>query len=86
MTVNHYAGHHYLDFRSAYKSIWALFPSYYVGYTPQKVGFYKVNFFLLFSNKSQDPTFDFYNLAHSDVTVFHSFKPKVEKIFMTSNK
>ncbi len=41
-------------------------------HTP-KVGFYIVNFFLLFSNKSQkDPTFGFYNLAHSDVTVFHS--------------
>ncbi len=39
------------------------------------VGFYIVNFFLLFLNKSQeDPTFGFYNLAHSDVTVFHSFK------------
>ncbi len=51
------------------------------------VGFYIVNFFLLFSNKSQkDPTFGFYNLAHSDVTVFHSFKPKVEKIFMNSNE
>ncbi len=52
-----------------------------------KVGFYIVNFFLLFSNKSQkDPTFGFYNLAHSDVKVFHSFKPKVEKIFMNSNE
>ncbi len=40
-----------------------------------------------FSNKShQDPTFGFYNLAHSNVTVFHSFKPKVEKIFMNSNE
>ncbi len=52
-----------------------------------KVGFYIVNFFLLFLNKSQkEPTFGFYNLAHSDVTVFHSFKPKVVKIFMISNK
>ncbi len=34
----------------------------------------------------KDPTFGFYNLAHSDVTVFHSFKPKVEKIFMNSNE
>ncbi len=53
-----------------------------------KVGFYiLVNFFLFFLNKSQkDPTFDFYNLAHSDVTAFHSFKPKVEKIFMNSNE
>ncbi len=42
-------------------------------HTP-KVGFYIVNFFLLFLNKSQkDPTFGFYNLAHSDVTVSHSF-------------
>ena len=56
------------------------------GITPN-VGFYIVNFFLLFLNKSQkDPTFGFYNLAHSDVTVFHSFKPKVEKIFMNSNE
>ncbi len=55
-------------------------------HTP-KVGVYIVNFFLLFLNKSQkDPTFGFYNLAHSDVTVFHSFKPKVEKIFMNSNE
>ncbi len=46
-----------------------------------------VNFFLLFLNKSQKiPTYGFYNLAHSDVTVFHSFKPKVEKIFMNSNE
>ncbi len=53
-------------------------------HTP-KVDFYIVNFFLLFLNKSQkDPTFGFYNLA--DVTVFHSFKPKVEKIFMNSNE
>ncbi len=53
----------------------------------RKVGFHIVNFFLLFLNKSQkDPTFGFYNLAHSDVTVFHSFKPKVEKIFMNSNE
>ncbi len=52
-----------------------------------KVGFYIVNFFLLFSNKSQkDPTFGFYSLTHSDVTVFHSFNPKVEKIFMNSNE
>ncbi len=52
-----------------------------------KVGFYIVNFFLLFLNKCQkDPTFGFYNLAHSDVTVFHSFKPKVEKTFMNSNE
>ncbi len=42
---------------------------FYVGHTP-KVGFYIVNFFLLFLNKSQkDPTFGFYNLAHSDVTI-----------------
>ncbi len=55
-------------------------------HTP-KVGFYIVNFFLLFLNKSQkDPTFGFYNLAHSDVTIFHSFNPNVEKIFMNSNK
>ncbi len=55
-------------------------------HTP-KVGFYIVNFFLLFSNKSQkDPIFGFYNLAHSDVTVFHSFKLKVKKIFMNSNE
>ncbi len=33
---------------------------------------------------TDDPTFGFYNLAHSDVTVFHSFKPKVEMIFMNS--
>ncbi len=52
-----------------------------------KEGFYIVHFFLLFSNKTQkDPTFGFYNLPHSDVTVFHSFKPKVEKIFMNSNE
>ncbi len=51
-------------------------------YTPQIV-----NFFLLFLNKSKkDPTFGFYNLAHSDVTVFHSFQPKVEKIFMNSKR
>ncbi len=43
--------------------------------------------FLLFLNKSQkDPTFAYYNLAHTDVTVFHSFKPKVEKTFMNSNE
>ncbi len=37
-----------------------------------------VTFFLLFLNKAQkDPTFGFYNLAHSDVRVFHSFKLKV---------
>ncbi len=55
-------------------------------HTP-KVGFYIVYFFLLFLNKSQKgPTFGCYNLDHSDVTVFHSFKPKVEKTFMNSNK
>ncbi len=55
-------------------------------HTP-KIGFYIVNFFLLFFNKSQkDLTFGFYNLAHSDVTVFHSFKPKAEKTFMNSNE
>ncbi len=55
-------------------------------HTP-KVGFDMVNFFVLFSNKSQkDRTFGFYNLAPSDVTVFHSFKPKAEKIFMNSNQ
>ncbi len=52
-----------------------------------KVGFYIVNFFLLFLSKSQkDPTFGYYNLAHSDTTVFHSFKPKVGKTFMNSNE
>ncbi len=40
-----------------------------------------VNFFLLFLNKSPDPTFGYYHLAHSYVTVFHSFKPKVEKTY-----
>ncbi len=55
-------------------------------HTP-KVGFYVVYFFLLFSNISQkDPTFGYYNLAHSDVTVFHSFKPKVGKTFMNTNE
>ncbi len=61
---------------------------FYVGDTHPKVGFYTVNLFLLFLNKSQkDPTFGYYNLTHSDVTtVFHSFKPKVAKTFMNSNK
>ncbi len=40
----------------------------------------------VFKQKSEDHTFGFYNLAHSDVTVFHTFKPKVEKIFMNSNE
>ncbi len=49
--------------------------------------FYIVNVFLLFLNKSQkDPSFGFYNLAHSDVTFFHSFKLKVEKTFMNSKE
>ncbi len=55
-------------------------------HTP-KVGFYIVNFFLLFLNKSQkDPTFGYYYLAHSDVTVVHCFKPKFGKTFINSNK
>ncbi len=50
-------------------------------HTP-KIGFYIVNFILLFLNKRQkDPTFGYYNLAHSDVTVSHSFQPKIWKDF-----
>ncbi len=50
-------------------------------HTP-KVGFYLVNFFLLFSNKSQkDPTFGYYNLANSDVRVFHSLNQKLERLY-----
>ncbi len=37
-------------------------------------------------DKTCQPCIHFNNLAHSDVTVFHSFKPKVEKIFMNSNE
>ncbi len=48
------------------------------------VGFYIVNFFLLFLNKSQkDPSFGSYNLAHSNVRVFHSFKPKLQRHLWT---
>ncbi len=41
----------------------------------------------IFLYKSQkDPTFGFYNMAHSDVIVFRSFKLKVQKTFMNSNE
>ncbi len=40
----------------------------------------------LFKQSQKDPTFGYYNLAHSDVTVFHSFKPKVGKTFMNFNE
>ncbi len=64
-----------------------IFLCVYILLLVSKVGFYIVNFFLLFLNKSQkDPTFGYYNLAHFDVTVFHSFKPKVGKIFINSNE
>ncbi len=60
---------------------------YFTSGTHPKSRFYIVNFFLLFLNKSQkDPSFGYYNLAHSDVTVFHSFKTKVGKTFMDSNE
>ncbi len=45
-----------------------------------KVGFYIGNIFLLFFN------FGFYNLAHSEVTVFHSAKPEVGITFMKSHQ
>ncbi len=40
----------------------------------------------LFEQSQKDPTFGFFNLAHSDLTVFHSFKPNVEKTFINSNE
>ncbi len=59
------------------------YPSYNLLHHSIKIVFYIVNFFLFFLNKShKDPTFGLYNLAHSDVTVFQSFKPKVAKTFM----
>ncbi len=72
-------------FHASRKLCLALNHTYEV-HTP-KVGFYIVNFFLPFLNKSQkDLTIGFYNLVQSDVTVFHSFTPKVEKIFMNSTE
>ncbi len=50
------------------------------------VGFYIVKMFLLFFESQKDPTFGFYNLAHTDVTVLHSFKSKVGMTFMNSQQ
>ncbi len=40
----------------------------------------------LSKQKPKDHTFGFYNLAHSDVIIFHSFTPKIVKTFMNSNE
>ncbi len=59
-------------------------------YSVYKVGFYIVHFFffMLFLLKRQNDLISFqYNLAHSDIiSLFHSFKPKVRKTFMNSQR
>ncbi len=59
---------------------------FYFGYIPQRYILHSKFICDLFLKSQKDPTYGFDNLAHPDVTVFHSLKPKVVKTFMNSQQ